>query len=67
MNKNLLEKLRKLTLALTAAESVPLPDRMEVDIELIESLQDEIWELEDQIDAESKDDYLDKNNNKDWY
>lgn len=59
MNKNLLEQLRKLTL--TLAEAKHLGDE-----DLIEKIEDEIFDLEFQIQEESEYDYAD-NHNKDWH
>ena len=58
MNKNLLEQLKDLTQRLVEAEH-------DGDEELIESLEDEIFELEFEIEEESLDDYSD-NHYKTW-
>lgn len=57
-NKNLLERLRILTAALVDAEA-------EGDEETVESLQEEIWELQDIIAEESEIEYAD-HHNKNW-
>ena len=59
MNKNLLERLRKLTLSLAEAKH-------DNDEKLIEKLEDDIFDLEFQIQEESEYDYAD-NHNKDWH
>lgn len=58
MDKNLMLQLRELTAELVEAEAAG-------DEELVETLQEQIWELQDVIDEESEIEYAD-NHNKRW-
>lgn len=60
MNKNLLEKLRKLTAELAKA-------KQDQDEPLIEDLEDEIFDLEFDIEEESKFEYADNHYHRDWH
>lgn len=50
MNKNLSEQLKKLAKQLTAAHEAG-------DLELEADLQDQIWDIQDQIAQEAEDEY----------
>lgn len=60
MNKNLLEKLRKLTVELAEAKH-------NQDEPLIEDLEDEIFDLEFEIEEEAKFEYADNHYHRDWH
>lgn len=59
MNKNLLEKLRKLTAELATAQR-------EQNQDLIEDLEDEIFDLEFEIEEDAKFEYADNHYHRGW-